>query len=168
MCTYYRHMSALGRGVVEAVLTALGVAPDLPLVRELFDHVPLPVGEWCVGAYYTSGSVWMRGACLSRALHLRLPASDPPPMHTHPSPVFVGASPPVPLGTGHMQTSSASSTLPWAPTLMMTASPSRARSTWILGPSPVGPLPPVFFMLQCCGVGLPCGPGVLRGAWRPP
>ncbi len=54
MCAYYRHMSALGRGVVEAVLTALGVAPDLPLVRELFDHIPLPVGEWCVGAYYTS------------------------------------------------------------------------------------------------------------------
>ena len=54
MCAYYRHMSALGRGVVEAVLTALGLAPDLPLVRELFDHIPLPVGEWCVGAYYTS------------------------------------------------------------------------------------------------------------------
>lgn len=43
---YYGAMSALGREVVTAALEGLGVPREEPLVKGLFDAVPLRKGEW--------------------------------------------------------------------------------------------------------------------------
>jgi len=41
---YYKHMTVLGRGIVTATLTGLGVDVASPAVTALFDPDPLPDG----------------------------------------------------------------------------------------------------------------------------